>query len=92
MCHFWKHLRQATWSDDGRVLQLAEGTHFLGVEEYGDKIMLRDCYSDFEGMINDHFADTGKGFAVIGNPGKLQPRIVPLRHLVGSHIAWMTLS
>jgi hypothetical protein len=72
MCLFWKHLPQATWTNDGKVLQLAEGTHFLGREEYSDKLMLRDCYSDFESMIDDHFAGTGKGFAVIGNPGKEQ--------------------
>jgi hypothetical protein len=71
LCLFWKHLPQATWSNDGKVLQLAEGTHFLGREEYGDKLMLRDCYSDFETMINEHFARSGKGFAVIGNPGKV---------------------
>jgi hypothetical protein len=67
------------------VLQLAGGTYFLGREEYGDKLMLRDCYSDFETMIDNHFAGAGKGFAVIGNPGNVQGSKGLSKRVVGCH-------
>jgi len=83
MCLFWKHLPQATWTCDDKVLQLAAGTHFMGKEEFGDKLMLRDCYSNFEAIINEHFAGSGKGFAVIGSPGKEQADKLLLKRIVG---------
>jgi hypothetical protein len=70
VCKYWQHLPEATWSDDGKVLQLVQGTHFMGEEEFGNQLMLRACYSDFEDMLKEHFRRCGKGFAVIGNPGE----------------------
>jgi hypothetical protein len=69
MQEFWQHLPEAMWSDDGKILQLAAETSFLGMTEYGDKLMQRACYADFQGMLQQHHDSGGKGFAVIGNSG-----------------------
>jgi hypothetical protein len=72
MQEFWQHLPKATWSDDGKILQLAAATSFLGMPEYGDKLMRRRCYSNFQTMLKQHYDSGGKGFGVIGNSGLLK--------------------
>jgi hypothetical protein len=72
MQEFWQQLPNAMWSDDSRVLQLAAGTSFLGMPEYGDKLMQRACYADFQTMLKQHYDSGGKGFGVIGNSGMLK--------------------
>jgi hypothetical protein len=72
MQDFWQQLSNATWSNDGKILQLAAGTSFLGMPEYGDKLMQRACYADFRAMLKRHHDSGGKGFAVIGNSGTLK--------------------
>ena len=72
MQEFWQQLPNATWSDDGKILQLAAGTSFLGMPKFGDKLMQRTCYADFQTMLQQHLESGGEGFAVIGNSGKLK--------------------
>jgi hypothetical protein len=78
MQEFWQHLPKATWSDDGKILQLAAGTSFLGMPKYGDKLMQRACYADFQNMLQQHHESGGEGFAVIGNSGMLKQFLLPL--------------
>ena len=40
---FWRHLHEASVSDDGRFLTLAEGTFFLGNALLGRSLFIRDC-------------------------------------------------
>jgi hypothetical protein len=66
---FWKYLPDAQWYDDDTVLQLSEGTNFLGIPRYGDTLMMRTCYTAFDDMLESHFECGGEGFAVVGNSG-----------------------
>ncbi|KAG5183837.1 hypothetical protein JKP88DRAFT_315943 [Tribonema minus] len=62
-------LPSATWHSNNKVLRLAHGTYFLGRKHLKNALMLRDCYAEFEGMIQRHFNGGGIGFGVIGNAG-----------------------
>jgi hypothetical protein len=74
---FWAALPHAAWSDDGKVLTLANGTNFLGKEALGSQLYLRDCYPDLQQHIFELFAQKdrkgrrkNRAVAVIGNPGE----------------------
>jgi hypothetical protein len=74
---FWTALPNASWSDDGKVMTLVVGTHFLGHEGLSNQLYRRDCYPDLQQDVSELFAQedsTGRkknrAVALIGNPGE----------------------
>ncbi len=66
---FWRALPRAKISEDGNVLSLVNNTFFLGSMDYGDKLLIRNCYHGLSERIESHFQKGGRGVVVIGNPG-----------------------
>lgn len=67
---FWKGLPHAQLQEEGRVLRLQEGTAFLGEEDNGNQLMIRDFwYAALWDEMQKHFAGGGKGIGIIGNAG-----------------------
>jgi hypothetical protein len=70
-------LPNATWSDDGKVMTLADGTNFLGHARLDNQLYIRDCYPALQKDVSELFAqEDSKGrkkngaVAIIGNPGE----------------------
>jgi hypothetical protein len=66
---FWSALPRAGLSHSGKVLSLADGTNFLGIDQYGDKLLVRECYNGLQCVFNKNFAERTRGVVVVGNPG-----------------------
>eukprot|EP00243_Klebsormidium_subtile_P007518 TRINITY_DN334_c0_g2_i7.p1 TRINITY_DN334_c0_g2~~TRINITY_DN334_c0_g2_i7.p1 ORF type:complete len:819 (-),score=169.67 TRINITY_DN334_c0_g2_i7:435-2891(-) len=73
---FWRALPDAAWSDDRKVMTLADGTSFLGHEGLGNKLYLRDCYPALQKEVQDLFAEEdghqrkkNRAVVIIGIPG-----------------------
>jgi hypothetical protein len=69
---FWRALPKAKISDDGNVLCLVNNTFFLGIVDFGDKLLIRNCYHGLLRRIETHFQSNRRGVVVVGNPG-MQP-------------------
>jgi hypothetical protein len=66
---FWNALPKAKISQDKRILSLVNRTFFLGNMDYGDKLLIRNCYGGIWARVERHFQEGGRGVVVIGNPG-----------------------
>ncbi|GAQ91775.1 hypothetical protein KFL_008520010 [Klebsormidium nitens] len=70
LSNFWKALPRATWSDDGKLMTLAEGTSFMGYEKFGDKMFIRESYHGMDQELKRVFIqDDGIAVVLVGNPG-----------------------
>jgi hypothetical protein len=66
---FWSALPNAYLSTDRKILSLVKDTFFLGNRNYGDKLLIRNCYLGIIEVINNYYAGKVQGVVVIGNQG-----------------------
>lgn len=72
---FWENLKDAVTEEtqDGTFLHLKEGTYFLGLPAYLDKLYVRQEYKVVSDLL-DTLHTTETCVAVIGTPGNAGPR------------------
>lgn len=56
-------------SADGKVLELAGGTFFLGDPSYGNRMLVRECYRRLYSRLEKDFLAGQRGRVIIGTPG-----------------------
>lgn len=67
---FWTSLRSAKVTHDGRLLELAGGTAFLGSYDKGGKLFVRTHYEQLWAIVQQLVeAGTARRILVTGNPG-----------------------
>ena len=71
LVRFWRHLREATFTDDNRLFSLSEDTTFLGSSSLPSKLYVREEYESFWEYILAHYVRRGHStkLLVTGNPG-----------------------
>jgi hypothetical protein len=68
---FWRELPNAKLMHGGKVLQLAADTSFLGKQDLGQKMMVRECYVRlWEKLEEEDFRAGERGRVIIGTPGE----------------------
>jgi hypothetical protein len=81
LTHFWAKLKEARLTSDGKVLELVDDTSFLGMENYGRVLMVRDCYKELAEQIESDFCCGEIGRVIVGSPGTVH-EVVRLRKVV----------
>ena len=66
---FWRELKNAELSSDGKVLKLARGTRFLGDRSWGGTLLVRECYRRLTARLDQDFQAGERGRVIIGTPG-----------------------
>jgi hypothetical protein len=67
---FWKELPNAKLMHGDKVLQLAANTSFLGNEDFGQQMMVRECYVRLWETLEEDFRAGAKGRVIVGTPGE----------------------
>jgi len=66
---FWTNLRLSTVSSDGRILELANGTKFLGSDSWRGKLFIRSCYEKLWDTVQGLVESGTRRILITGNPG-----------------------
>jgi hypothetical protein len=69
LAKFWAKLKEAQLTSDGKVLGLVDDTNFLGMENLGRVLMVRDCYKELAEQIESDFCRGEIGRVIVGTPG-----------------------